>query len=148
MYPLIRYHYRRIFRASRQVNRSEMEKETYLGALLLFGVVVFQLKSINAVSFSNFNLDTEWNTYLCANENPIVDKETIIITATGLKPTNLPCIALRKNLKISGKYQISSQLINVGPPTGDRNFGLVFNAEDEKNYDFVYLRLINWNKFF
>ena len=123
-----------------------MEKETYLGALLLFGVVVFQLKSINAVSFSNFNLDTEWNTYLCANENPIVDKETIIITATGLKPTNLPCIALRKNLKISGKYQISSQLINVGPPIGERNFGLIFNAEDEKNYDFVYLRLILWNR--
>ena len=119
-----------------------MEKGTYLGALLLFGVVVFQVENINAVSFSNFNLDTEWNTYLCANENPIVDKETIIITATGLKPTNLPCIALRKNLKISGKYQISSQLINVGPPIGERNFGLIFNAEDEKNYDFVSRRLI------
>ena len=37
---------------------------------------------------------------------------------------------------------MSSQLINVAPQIGERNFGLVFNAEDEKNYDFVYLRLV------
>merc|ERR1712227_329240 len=61
------------------------------------------------------------------------------IDATALSNFNLPCVALRKNLKISGEYQLSSQLINVGPPTGERNFGVVFNAEDEKNYDFAYL---------
>ena len=37
---------------------------------------------------------------------------------------------------------MSSQLINVAPQIGERNFGLVFNAEDEKNYDFVYLRFV------
>ena len=112
----------------------------YLSVLLLLWIVVHQVENVVTISFSNFDMETNWNTYLCANENPIVDEKTIILTATGLKSDNLPCIALRKNLKISGKYQISSQLINVGPPTGERNFGLIFNAEDEKNYDFAFIR--------
>ena len=119
-----------------------MAKDMLLGSLLILWIALFQVDNIEATSLSNFNLETNWDTYLCANENPIVDEKTIILTATGLRFDNLPCVALRKNLKISGKYQLSSQLINVGPTTGERNFGLVFNAEDEKNYDFVYLRLI------
>ena len=111
-----------------------------LGALLLLSIVLFQVENVVTTSFSNFDLETNWDTYLCTNENPIVDEKTIILTATGLKTDNLPCIALRKNLKISGKYQISSQLVNVGPPAGERNFGLIFNAEDEKNYDFAFIR--------
>ena len=120
-----------------------MTTNRLLGSLLLLWIAIFQVDNIDATSFSNFNLDTNWDTYLCANENPIVDEKTIILTATGLRSDNLPCVALRKNLKISGKYLLSSQLINVGPPTGERNFGVVFNAEDEKNYDFAYLRLIS-----
>ena len=120
-----------------------MEKFRILGKLLLLWIAQFQVDKIDATALSNFNLETNWDTYLCANENPIVDEKTVILTATGLTSANLPCVALRKNLKISGEYQLSSQLINVGPPTGERNFGLVFNAEDEKNYDFVYLRLIS-----
>ena len=112
----------------------------YLGVLMLQWIVVFKVENVVTTSLSNFDLETNWNTYLCANENPIVDEKTIILAATGLKSDNLPCIALRKNLKISGKYQVSSQLINVGPPTGERNFGLIFNAEDEKNYDFAFMR--------
>jgi len=38
---------------------------------------------------------------------------------------------------------MSSQLINVGPPRGERNFGLAFNAIDENNYDFIYLSYDN-----
>ena len=102
-----------------------MKRERFLATLLLLWIAIFQIDNVDATSFSNFNLETNWDTYLCANENPIVDEKTVI---------------LRKNLKISGKYLLSSQLINVGPPTGERNFGVVFNAEDEKNYDFVYLR--------
>ena len=113
----------------------------YIGTVWFLYISGFQIKPIEVVSVSNFNLDTNWDTYLCANENPIVDEKTIILTATGLKSNSLPCLALRKNLKISGKYEITSQLINIGPPTGERNFGLVFNAEDKKNYDFAYLRL-------
>ena len=117
-----------------------MLKVGYFNLFLVLYFGTSQVVITNAAAFSNFNLDTNWNTYLCANDNPLVDEKTVILTATGLENDSLPCLALRKNLKISGKYEISSQLINVGPPTGERNFGLVFNAEDEKNYDFAYLR--------
>ena len=104
------------------------------------------MKISSTTSFSNFNLDTNWDTYLCANENPVVDEKTIIITATGLTSDTRPCLALRKNLKISGEYEISTQLIKISPrlQSGkgglERNIGLAFNVEDEKNYDFAYLR--------
>ena len=110
------------------------------GYLLYLYLAMHRLSTSDATAFANFDLGTNWDTYLCANENPIVDEKTIIITATGLTSETLPCLALRKNLKISGKYQISSQLINVAAPTGQRNFGLVFNAKDENNYEFAYLR--------
>ena len=119
-----------------------MMKAISISILCSWHALLFYVKSIDATAFSNFNLDTNWDTYLCANVNPIVDEKSIILTATGLQSDNLPCVGLRKNLKISGEYQMSSQLINVAPQIGERNFGLVFNAEDEKNYDFVYLRFV------
>jgi len=114
-------------------------KVGYFCILLFLHVFLFDIERLDATAFSNFDLDTNWDTYLCANENPIVDEKTVILTATGLPTTYLPCLGLRKNLKISGEYQMSSQLINVGPANGERNFGLAFNAIDENNYDFVYL---------
>ena len=117
-------------------------KDRYFCVLLFLHVFLCNVERLDATALSNFNLDTNWDTYLCANENPIVDEKTVILTATGLKSSSLPCLALRKNLKISGKYQMSSQLINVGPPRGERNFGLAFNAQDENNYDFVYFRFV------
>jgi len=114
-------------------------KVGYFCILLFIHVFLCNIKIHDATAFSNFNLDTNWGTYLCANENPIVDEKTVILTATGLPSNSLPCLGLRKNMKISGEYQMSSQLINVGPPNGERNFGLAFNAKDEYNYDFVYL---------
>ena len=119
-----------------------MMKAISISILCSWHALLFYGKSIDATALSNFNLDTNWDTYLCANVNPIVDEKSIILTATGLQSDNLPCVGLRKNLKISGEYQMSSQLINVAPQIGERNFGLVFNAEDEKNYDFVYLRFV------
>ena len=117
-------------------------KAGYFCILLFLRVFLCNIERLDATAFSNFNLDTNWDTYLCANENPIVDEKTVILTATGLPSNSLPCLGLRKNLKISGEYQMSSQLINVGPPRGERNFGLAFNAKDEHNYDFVYLRYV------
>ena len=117
-------------------------KDRYFCVLLFLHVFLCNVERLDATAFSNFNLDTNWDTYLCANENPIVDEKTVILTATGLPSNSLPCLGLRKNLKISGEYQMSSQLINVGPPNGERNFGLAFNAIDENNYDFVYLRFV------
>ena len=117
-------------------------------SMLFLSVLWIHMKISSTTSFSNFNLDTNWDTYLCANENPIVDEKTIIITATGLTSETRPCLALRKNLKISGEYEISSQLIKISPrlqcgkscSLAQRNVGLAFNVEDEKNYDFAYLR--------
>ena len=117
-----------------------MEKGTYIGYLLVLYVAKFDVGIVYATSLSNFDLETNWDTYLCANGNPIVDEKTVIIVATGLTSETLPCLAMRKNLKISGRYQISTQLINVAPPIGQRNFGLAFNAKDENNYEFAYLR--------
>ena len=78
--------------------------------------------------------------YLCADEKVVVDEKTIRIIADGQKSGYLPCLALRKNLRITGEYHISSQLINLGSPDGERNFGLAFNAEDVKTYEFAFLR--------
>ena len=115
----------------------------YISIFFAFSMItLLHLSMTDATAFSNFNINTNWNTILCANENPIVDEKTIILTATGLKPENLPCLALRRNLRISGEYEISSQLIKISPPTGHRNIGLAFNVEDDKNYDFAYLRYI------
>jgi len=117
-----------------------MKKVSYIGFLLSLYVANFEVGILYAASYSNFDLATNWDTYLCAENAAMVDEKTVIIVATGLTSDTLPCLALRKNLKISGKYQISSQLINVAPPIGQRNFGLVFNAIDENNYEFAYLR--------
>jgi len=118
-------------------------KVGYFCILLFLHVFLCNIERLDATAFANFDLDTNWDTYLCANENPIVDEKTVILTATGLPTSYLPCLGLRKNLKISGEYQMSSQLINVGPPRGERNFGLAFNAIDENNYDFIYLSYDN-----
>jgi len=123
-----------------------MEKGSYIGCLLVLYVAIFDVGIVYGTSFANFDMETNWDTYLCANENPIVDEKTVILVASGLTSGTLPCLAMRKNLKISGRYQISSQLINVAPPIGQRNFGLVFNAKDENNYEFAYLRYIDAQK--
>ena len=102
--------------------------------------VNFILTTIDATSPSNCYTDATWDTYFCTDEKQIVDEKTIRITTDGEKSNYLPCLALRKNLKVSSEYHISSQLINFGPPVGERNFGLAFNVKDIKNYDFAYLR--------
>jgi len=117
-----------------------MEKVSYIGFLLSLYVANFDVGILHAAAFSNIDLETNWDTYLCAENAAMVDEKTVILVATGLTSDTLPCLALRNNLEISGKYQISSQLINVAQPIGQRNFGLVFNAIDEDNYEFAYLR--------
>jgi len=106
-------------------------------------VVAYHLAMVHSAAFSNFNLNTNWDTFQCANENPIVDEKTIILTATGLNwPKDLFCLALRKNLKVSGGYDISTQLVNVAPRSGNRNIGFAFNVKDENSYDYAYLRYL------
>jgi len=106
-------------------------------------LVAYHLGMVHSAAFSSLNLDTNWDTFQCANENPIVDEKTIILTATGLNwPQDLFCLALRKNLKVSGGYEISTQLVNVAPRSGERNIGFAFNVKDENSYDYAYLRYL------
>ena len=116
-------------------------KETHCLVLVVFFVcVTIHLEFTDATGLASFDLETNWNTIQCANQNPIVDEKTIILTATGLVwPRDLFCLALRKNLKVSGEYEMSSQLLNVA---GNQSIGFAFNAKDENNYDFAYLRYI------
>ena len=100
---------------------------------------IYPFDSILSAS-SDFDVSTIWDAYLCSDEIRMVDENTIIVTGDGHKDVYLPCIALRKNIKVVDEYQISTQLINTGAPNGERNFGLAFNADDIKNYDFAYLR--------
>ena len=104
-------------------------------------VVAFYVDIVQSSAFSSFNMDTNWDTFQCANENPTVDEKTIILTATGLNwPQDLFCLALRKNLKVSGGYDISTQLVNVAPRSGNRNIGFAFNVKDENSYDYACLK--------
>ena len=37
------------------------------------------LEIIDATGLASFDLETNWNTIQCANQNPIVDEKTIIL---------------------------------------------------------------------
>ena len=97
---------------------------------------------IEATKFSACNIDDRWETFRCANINPFVDDKTVILTATGglQWPDDLFCLGIRNSLKVSGTYQMSTQLITVAPRIGQRSIGLAFNAADDNNFDFILLR--------
>ena len=118
-----------------------MKETQFMLLFASFLCLTINLETIIATGLAGFDLETNWNTIQCANQNPIVDEKTIILTATGLKwPQDLFCLALRKNLKVSGEYEMSSELLNVA---GNQSIGFAFNAKDENNYDFAYLRYKN-----
>ena len=104
-----------------------MMKATHLFLInLAFFCVTIHLEFTDATGLASFDLETNWNTIRCANQNPIVDEKTIILTATGLVwPRDLFCLALRKNLKVSGEYEMSSQLLNVA---GNQSIGFSFKV--------------------
>ena len=85
--------------------------------------------------------DDTWETRRCANLNPYVDENTIIlITERNSKwPTDQFCHANRKNVKVSGSYKMSVDFqLGAGPsnyPT------LIFNKWDDCNYDWLYKQL-------
>ena len=119
-----------------------MEATHCLVIFVIFFCVTIYLKMADATGLASFDLDTNWNTIRCTNQNPIVDEKTIILVATGLIwPQDLFCLAMRKNLKMSGEYEMSSQLVNVAG-NQKQSIGFAFNAMDENNYDFAYLRYI------
>ena len=107
--------------------------------MVLYNLVLIR---IEATKFSACNIDNRWETFRCANINPFVDDKTVILTATGglQWPDDLFCIGIRNNLKVSGTYKMSTQMITVAPRIGQRSIGLAFNAVDENNFDFILLR--------
>jgi len=109
--------------------------------LSLFG------KYADGFVLENQNRNFLWDVNRCSNINPIVDSETIILTANGQWATDKFCTAIRRDLKVTDEapYEISSQFNNLsGKPTGSvlyGHLGFMFNVWDDNNYDFVYKRV-------
>lgn len=84
--------------------------------------------------------DDKWETRRCANLNPYVDENTIILIAerNSKWSTDQFCHALRKNLKVSGAYEMS---VDFQWGSGGQYPGLIFNMWDKCNYDWVYKQM-------
>ena len=105
--------------------------------LLLFLAANF---CIQAEARSRITDDT-WKTRRCANLNPYVDENTIILIAERNSKWNTDqfCHAFRKNMKVSGSYKMSVDF-QLGGPTSDYP-GFIFNKWDDCNYDWLYKQL-------
>ena len=104
----------------------------------------------NVVNFRNFNISHYEDKYLvtsCFGATTGVSSGNIFVLDAnhGKWPTDGFCSALNNKVMLDSKqYAISAELfnkiglqnVNYGHP------GLMYNAKDEKNYDFVYFRYI------
>ena len=85
-----------------------------------------------------------WDLNRCSNINPIVDSQTIILTANGKWRDDKFCTAIRRDLKVTDQvpYEMSTEFNNVsGGRTGSvfyGHLGFMFNVWDDINFDFVY----------
>ena len=85
-----------------------------------------------------------WDLNRCSNINPIVDSQTIILTANGKWRDDKFCTAIRRDLKVTDQvpYEMSTEFNNVsGGRTGSvfyGHLGFMFNVWDDFNFDFVY----------
>merc|ERR1712080_529622 len=84
--------------------------------------------------------DDKWETRRCANLNPYVDENTIILIAERNSQWNKDkfCHAIRKNLKVSGQYEMSVDFLWG---SGGQYPGLIFNMWDKCNYDWIYKQM-------
>jgi len=84
--------------------------------------------------------DDKWETRRCANLNPYVDGNTIILIAEQNSKWNIDkfCHALRKNMKVSGEYEMSVDFLWG---SGGKYPGLIFNMWDKCNYDWIYKQM-------
>ena len=90
------------------------------------------------------NGDCRWNAFRCSNINPMMDEKTILLSSIGSVewPEDLFCLAVRRNLKVSGAYQITSQLLSIATNSGRGEAGIAFNVKDQFNFDFAVLRFV------
>ena len=85
--------------------------------------------------------DDTWETRRCANLNPYVDENTIILITerNTIWSTDRFCHAFRKNMKVSGSYKMSVDF-QLGGSVADYP-ALLFNKWDDCNYDWLYKQL-------
>ena len=112
--------------------------------LYLHILVAYSCEISQSNSPCSCNEDLRWNTFRCSNINPIMDEKTIFLSAIGSVkwPEDLFCLAIRRNLKVSGAYQITSVLSIVAPISGRGEAGIAFNVKDQFNFDFAVLRFV------
>ena len=110
------------------------------GVSVLFVHVFLAIHLGNNAHARSMIAEDVWETKRCANLNPYVDEQTIILISERNSKWNIDkfCYGIRKNLKVSGAYEMSVDFslgFNGNWP------GLIFNMWDECNYDWIYKRL-------
>ena len=110
-------------------------------ARLLLLVLLPTVFLFNYVEADSHITDDYWETRRCANLNPYVDENTVILITELNSKWNQDqfCHAFRKNMKVSGAYKMSVDFqlggLNANYP------GLIFNKWDDCNYDWIYKQL-------
>ena len=117
---------------------------SYCNMLLLLLAVNFCIQ----VDARSRITDDTWEARRCANINPYVDENTIIlITEKNSKWTiDQFCHAFRKNVKVSGSYKMSVDF-QLGGSIANYP-ALIFNKWDDCNYDWLYKQLSILEKYF
>ena len=113
--------------------------------LILLAFFIFTSEGF-VLNYQNPNFLWDLNRF--SNINPIVDSQTIILTANGKWRDDKFCTAIRRGLKVTDQlpYEMSTEFNNVsGGRTGSvfyGHLGFMFNVWDDYNFDFVYKRYI------
>ena len=110
------------------------------GVSVLFVFVSLAIHLGNDVHARSMIAEDVWETKRCANMNPYVDEQTIILISERNSKWNIDkfCYGIRKNLKVSGAYEMS---VDFSLGFKGNYPGLIFNMWDECNYDWIYKQL-------
>ena len=129
---------------SKLLNVSKMKSTLIIICLSLNILVACSCELSQSNLPCSCNGDFQWNTFRCSNINPMMDEKTILLSSIGSVewPEDLFCLAIRRNLKVSGAYQITSQLLSIAPNSGRGEAGIAFNVKDQFNFDFAVLRFV------
>ena len=112
-------------------------------ARLLLSIILSTVYFCNLSEADSHITEDDWETRRCANLNPYVDENTIILiterNSKWISNGDQFCHAFRKNMKVSGAYKMSVDF-QLGGSVGDYP-GLIFNKWDDCNYDWIYKQL-------
>eukprot|EP00795_Rhopilema_esculentum_P008279 gene8279-14236_t len=111
------------------------------------GGVIVAAGQQNVVRFKNFNISAikpyPFGIYNCRSYYRISDEYYRLDAKDGTWPDSGFCKAIREESISSNSYAISASLFNQRGFTGTPQtgyLGLLFNAQDQYNFDFVYFR--------